>query len=82
MPRLFSIFLCAGIFFPSSLCAESAEGLRERAEALEAELEALPKPLAGPAGGTLGYASELSSKEIGKAWENHLSVLSRHVVGK
>lgn len=39
--------------------AESVAELETRAERLQEELDRLPKPLAGPAGGTLGYASEL-----------------------
>lgn len=55
------------ILFPVPLLANTVTELRDRAAALETELESLPRPLAGPAGGTLGYASELTTKEIGKA---------------
>ncbi|MEM9282466.1 MAG: sensor histidine kinase [Verrucomicrobiota bacterium] len=74
MLRSLSIILCGGVFLPSIVSAESAEALRAKAVALEEELEALPRPLAGPAGGTLGYASEVTTKEIGKAMPKWVEV--------
>lgn len=55
----FTVLISALVTSGTLWSAESVSELESRAAALRAELDQLPRPLAGPAGGTLGYASEL-----------------------